>query len=524
MPVYQYQGVHYDISETDPAVAKSKILAHLGKSEAAHGDLADRIPGTPEQPKYTEPAAAKRPAFSAVEAGLSAVTGAAATIAGQVAGLGAGILSGEGMKPGGAAESVAGDIADKFTYQPRSEAGKRYVDNLNSAIESAHLPAFMPEMAGAGAALSGKAASQGAKAAGKVAAPIVDKAAELAGKGISKLTPIISKDVASLHKEGVKMTPGQILGRTTKAAEEMMTSKPVVGAAITAAHRRGHESLAEAAFNRALAPVGKKLPKGLTGHEAISHIEGELGAGYEDYMANNHGSLDASGVSVGESAPTLRGELNSLREMAIGGKMPKKQLSELNSIIDNEVIGQFTAAGKASGETLKNIESKLGQIAKKKALSADYHDTRLGDAVKEIQASVRRMVERENPASVGEKRKLDEAWAHFKRVQHAAASPGASKGLFSPRALGSAVRATGSTRDHANIARGGALMQDLSEAGKNVLAPSVSDSGTAGRIAMMDMFRNPVTGVVGGAASVLYHPLVQDAIQKVLMKVGKEEK
>ena len=33
MPVYEYQGQHYDISETDPAKAKEKILAHLGKSE-----------------------------------------------------------------------------------------------------------------------------------------------------------------------------------------------------------------------------------------------------------------------------------------------------------------------------------------------------------------------------------------------------------------------------------------------------------------------------------------------------------
>jgi hypothetical protein len=32
MPVYEYQGQHYDISETDPAKAKEKILAHLGTS------------------------------------------------------------------------------------------------------------------------------------------------------------------------------------------------------------------------------------------------------------------------------------------------------------------------------------------------------------------------------------------------------------------------------------------------------------------------------------------------------------
>lgn len=32
MPVYEYEGKHYDLAETDPAAAKAKILAHLGKS------------------------------------------------------------------------------------------------------------------------------------------------------------------------------------------------------------------------------------------------------------------------------------------------------------------------------------------------------------------------------------------------------------------------------------------------------------------------------------------------------------
>jgi len=32
MPIYEYQGQHYDIAETDPAAAKQKILDHLGKA------------------------------------------------------------------------------------------------------------------------------------------------------------------------------------------------------------------------------------------------------------------------------------------------------------------------------------------------------------------------------------------------------------------------------------------------------------------------------------------------------------
>ena len=35
MPVYEYEGQHYDIDTTDQAEAKKKILAHLGQSEGA---------------------------------------------------------------------------------------------------------------------------------------------------------------------------------------------------------------------------------------------------------------------------------------------------------------------------------------------------------------------------------------------------------------------------------------------------------------------------------------------------------
>lgn len=33
MPVYEYQGIHYDLLETDPALAKQKILAYLAKQQ-----------------------------------------------------------------------------------------------------------------------------------------------------------------------------------------------------------------------------------------------------------------------------------------------------------------------------------------------------------------------------------------------------------------------------------------------------------------------------------------------------------
>ena len=33
MPIYEYQGQQYDIADSDPAVAKEKILKYLGKDK-----------------------------------------------------------------------------------------------------------------------------------------------------------------------------------------------------------------------------------------------------------------------------------------------------------------------------------------------------------------------------------------------------------------------------------------------------------------------------------------------------------
>ena len=50
MPIYEYQGQQYEISETDPVAAKNKILSFLGKQEAP---VQPSVPVTPEIPKET---------------------------------------------------------------------------------------------------------------------------------------------------------------------------------------------------------------------------------------------------------------------------------------------------------------------------------------------------------------------------------------------------------------------------------------------------------------------------------------
>lgn len=43
MPVYEYQGQHYELSETDPAKAKEKIVSHLGGAETKPAEPTDKF-------------------------------------------------------------------------------------------------------------------------------------------------------------------------------------------------------------------------------------------------------------------------------------------------------------------------------------------------------------------------------------------------------------------------------------------------------------------------------------------------
>lgn len=332
-----------------------------------------------------------------------------------------------------------------------------------------------------------------------IAAPAV--AGKVASGGMA-----LSEDVRRLQREGVKMTPGQLAGGALQRIEDAMTSIPLLGDAIKSAQRRGHESFGQAAFNMALAPIGEKLPPSLKGNDAVAYVQDKLRSRYDALRDQMHGSLDGhTGArrlpqSQGQAAsPTLRQELGQIE--SVGQNLPAPQREQLTRIIKNEVVDRFTSAGMASGQTIKDVESKLGGMAASFSRSDNYDVRNLGAAVKETQAALRRMVENENPQYASELNRINMGYSVFKRTQRAASSVAAKDGVFTPAQLHSAVKAGDYSKDKSNFARGDALMQDFSQAGKNVLSQTVPDSGTPYR-ALME------AAALGGLGQIFNHPLI----------------
>ncbi len=358
---------------------------------------------------------------------------------------------------------------------------------LARTATGAGMGAIGAEAAGATHELTGNPALT---AAAGLLAPAA--AAKIAGGGV-KLSP----QAQLLADEGVTLTPGQIKGGMLKRAEDAATSMPILGDAIKGAQRRGIESFDAAALNRALEPIGAKLPGHLKGKAAVEYTYGKLGDAYDGLLPNLKGDLNAvPGAGAlpkvaGQAAPpSFRQELDNIRSMA--QSLPEPQRGQFGRIIDREIIERFTPQGKASGEVLKDIESKLGGIAKRAGKSDDYDIRTMGDAVEEARNAMRRMVENVNPRYQGELQKINEGYANFKKVQNAAGRVGAQEGVFTPSQLHSAVRSGDTSKDKARFSEGNALMQDLSGAGKAVLSPTVPDSGTVSRAAIAYALAHPL--------------------------------
>lgn len=310
-------------------------------------------------------------------------------------------------------------------------------------------------------------------------------------KGLSRVvSPHTSKDVLTLLSQGVTPTPGQIAGGGFKRFEEALTSVGGLGDVIRLGQGRAVDELNAAALQRALTPVGEQLTA-RPGREAIQEVSEKLGAKYDQIMPKLTTVADGQFIQ----------DLTKIHHMLRNSGLPPAEIQRFETIIQNKVSGRFmpgaNGASTITGQTMKGIESDLGEQAAKFSAATDVDQRTIGGALLEVQDSLRSLVMRSNPQHAKELKSINEGWAIFKRLQKAAGGVGAEGGEFSPAQLQSAVRAMDKSKDKGAFARGGALLQDLSEAGKNVLSPKLRDSGTPARL----MAAGGAGGlIVGGSA------------------------
>lgn len=322
-------------------------------------------------------------------------------------------------------------------------------------------------------------------------------------KGVSKAVrpATISNDAAALQAEGVPLTVGQAIGGAAKRIEDKAASVPVFGDAIVKAQGRATEGFNRAAFNRALAPIGQKLPMNKqVGREAVDYVAETLGKEYDNVLSQMTGTADSQFVQ------DMTGIIAKAQS-----SLPEPQYKQFQRIVETQISGK--AKGNAfSSDVLKGVESELSRLAKGYAGDASFDNRMLGETIDEVQTVFRDMVARSNPQQAMALAKVNEGYANFVRLRQAAASVGAEDGVFTAPQLQNAVKGLDKSVGKGQFARGKALMQDLSEAGKNVLPSKVPNSGTADRLLLAAgpaAFLDPSIAMAAISGPALYSPMGQ---------------
>ncbi|MBS7811213.1 hypothetical protein [Roseococcus pinisoli] len=306
----------------------------------------------------------------------------------------------------------------------------------------------------------------------------------LAGNLIGRaIAPNLRPEVRELQRAGVSLTPGQMTGGLLQRAEDAITSYPFIGGAVSNARREGVESFNRAAGNRVLEPIGDTLPAGMSaGREMVAHLQQRVTRAYDEAIA--------------QARPFAPDPQFAQDIQAVGGQFltPQTRQTFINYLQDR-IVSRFQG-GPLDGRTYQTIKSDLGQQATRHLASQNPADQELGQAFLATQRALQDLLGRANPQVAPQLRAVDTAFATLQRLNAASSGVGAVDGVFTPAQLNSAVRSGDRSLRHQSFARGDALLQDLSGAGRSVLPSSIPDSGTAGRLAAMGVAAGGLAGII----------------------------
>ena len=283
------------------------------------------------------------------------------------------------------------------------------------------------------------------------------------------ISPVLKPAINKLVQSGVSLTPGQLAGGFAKTVEDKLSSLPLVGDMINSARARGVASFNRAAINSALEPVGEELSPGLVGRDAIAEAQQKLSNAYSNALTGS--TLHVDQGLINDLVNEVRPRMLDLT--------PDRQ-DQLRSILMNR-LGSRVQNNTISDVDLNRVDSELGSLARNYSSSGDGDQRGLGDAISATQDALRDMIERQNPATAAKLSAARQGYAMLTRVERAAASAGNDNGVFTPQQLSAAVRAGDSSVRKRAYAAGNALMQDLSDAGREVLPNKVPNSGTTDR-------------------------------------------
>lgn len=396
------------------------------------------------------------------EAALTMGTGMIAAPAGAVAGIAHGLADGYGTPEGAQrASQFGGQVASKFTYQPRTAKGKDYVENVGSALDASKIAGLgVPEAT----ALSGAAS---------VAAPAVKATTGAAGQAVKGSAPAQAvAGAARRAKSAMGFTIDPETRRLAQVAEQngiplrpdMFSKNPVLrsmGEALEQVPLSGAKGeKRQTAFNKA---VMKTIGADTSADKLTPDVFS--------------GALDKSGSAIGEIAGRNKLQISPILDAQLN-----EHINEASALGTRDIahivpgyIGELKGLavdGVVDGTAWRRWNSKVG------ARIRSTNDGDLRHALAAMQSDV--MDEMQSMMPAKDVARFNEARMQYARgislIPLVAKSPG---GDISPASL--MGRVTADKAGKARMATGqGGDMGDLAKVGQRFLKEPKS-SGTAER-------------------------------------------
>jgi len=293
-------------------------------------------------------------------------------------------------------------------------------------------------------------------------------------RGASSIAePAVDDGIKSLVNAGIKVTPGQYgrstgtkFGERVARTEDRAVSTPFVGDNIVSDRNRSLSDFARATINRAVEPIGLKLPDNIKpGRGAVKWAGDKLSAKYESLLPNLRVQGDDQFLS----------ELSAIHTDA--QTLAPSRVTQFNSIL-NDLGRYWQGGGELGGDALKAIDTRLSDRVRRFSSSPDADQQDLGDALQAVRDTLHGLAARQNPQYAGELQSINQGWKGLVQVERASAN---SKAGISPAGYSQAVKQSSDTVRRRGYARGEALNQDLADPASDILPSEIADSGTAGR-------------------------------------------
>ena len=332
----------------------------------------------------------------------------------EAEGFARGVLGGQGYEK--IRDEARAGLEQFREEMPLAAYGSEIVASIPSAVvggaglQALRLTGKIPQAAALGAAYGSGTAEEISDV------PVSAGLGAATGAGLQKVAPRVTQEAQELLRRGVPVTIGQMFGGGAKRLEEAATSVPFMGDVIKGAQRRAMERFGAAAFNEALEPIGKKIPKSLTGREAYEAAEAQISKAYDDVI---------KGIDLPAGQSFVQSVSGTVGKYA--GDLPKKEADQLAKTINREITNRIKN-GRLSKQDFKDAQSAIRGQAYTFSTSTDAYQKQLGDALNDVAGELFEVLAKEAPDLATQLKKVDTAYSRFVPLQKATAK--ADEGIF----------------------------------------------------------------------------------------------